>query len=264
MTSTTTRATRIGFGIFIAAALGFLFLPLALMILFAFNDAPRLSFPIHGVSLRWFGALADDDEFLDAFKRTIMVAVATAVGSGALALLGALGLVRFGPRVRAIALTLAGIPLAFPLLLYAIGLAFFYHQVGIGFSLWATIAGHVVLALPFSFLIIGAALERFEFSLLEAARDLGASSFHAFRTVTLPSILPAVIGSMLLAAALSADEFVIAFFTAGQNKTLPMLLYGRLNLGVTPALNAVGTVLLILTTALALFSARRTSRQESA
>jgi spermidine/putrescine transport system permease protein len=259
----TTYATRVGFGAFIGLVLIFLFLPLALMILFAFNSSPRLTFPMHGLSLRWFSGLLHDDEFLASLRRTVTVAVATAVGSGVLALLGALGLVRLGTRVRAIALTFTAIPLAFPLLLYAVGLAFFYHQIGIGFSLWATIAGHIVLAMPFCFLIIGAALERFRFSLLEAARDLGAGGFYAFRTVTLPNILPAVIGSMLLAAALSADEFVIAFFTAGQEKTLPMLLYGRLNLGVTPALNAVGVVLLVLTTGLALFAARRTSRQET-
>jgi spermidine/putrescine transport system permease protein len=133
--------------------------------------------------------------------------------------------------------------------------------VGVGFSLWATLAAHIVLTLPFSFLIIGAALERFRFSLLEAARDLGASGPRAFVTITLPSILPAVLGAMLLAMAISIDEFVIAFFTAGPgNQTLPMLLYGRLNLGVTPSLNAVGTLLLLMTTGLALLSARATTR----
>jgi spermidine/putrescine transport system permease protein len=257
------RGSRVGFGVFVALVLIYLFAPLALMVLFAFNDSPRLTFPIEGLSTRWFSGLLHDDEFLDALRRTLMVAAATAIGSGVLALLGALGLVRMGPRVRAIALTAAAIPLAFPLLLYALGLAFFYHQIGVGFSLWATIAGHIVVAMPFAFLIIGASLERFRFSLLEAARDLGAGPWYAFRTITLPAILPAVIGSMLLAAALSADEFVIAFFTAGQQKTLPMLLYGRLNLGVTPALNAVGVVLLALTVVLALFAARRTSRLET-
>jgi spermidine/putrescine transport system permease protein len=257
------RGTRIAFGLLVGLVLVYLFAPLLLMVLFAFNDSPRLTFPIRGLSLRWFSALLHDDEFLDALRRTLMVATATAIGSGVLALLGALGLVRMGPRVRATALTAAAIPLAFPLLLYALGLAFFYHQIGVGFSLWATIAGHIVVAMPFAFLIIGAALERFRFSLLEAARDLGAGPWYAFRTITLPAILPAVIGSMLLAGALSADEFVIAFFTAGQSKTLPMLLYGRLNLGVTPALNAVGVVLLGLTVVLALFAARRTSRLET-
>ncbi len=161
------RGSRIAFGILVGAVLVYLFVPLALMFLFAFNDSPRLTFPIEGLSSRWFTGLLDDDEFLDALRRTLLVATATAIGSGLLALLGALGLVRMGPRVRAIALTAAAIPLAFPLLLYALGLAFFYHQIGVGFSLWATIAGHIVVAMPFAFLIIGAALERFRFSLLE-------------------------------------------------------------------------------------------------
>lgn len=115
--------------------------------------------------------------------------------------------------------------------------------------------------MPFVFLIVGSALERFQFSMLEAARDLGAGPFHAFRTITLPHILPAVVGAMLLAMAISADEFVVAFFTAGQAKTLPMLLYGRLNLGITPALNAVGVVLLVVTTLLAALAALSTRFQ---
>ena len=254
-----TRHERLAGTVFVVAVLAFLFAPLAVMVLFAFNDSPRLSFPFEGFSLRWFDEIAGDALFRDAFGRTVLVALGTAVGSGVLGLLGALGIARMSARARAIVLTLAALPLAFPALLYAIGLAFFYHEIGVGFSLGATLVGHIVVAMPFVFLIIGAALERFRFSLLDAAHDLGASPWYAFRTITLPHLLPSVIGAMLLAAAISVDEFVIAFFTAGQDKTLPMLLYGRLNLGVTPALNAVGVVLLVLTIGLALLAGRRTT-----
>ena len=113
------------------------------------------------------------------------------------------------------------------------------------------IAGHVILALPFVFLIMGAALERFRFSLLEAARDLGAGTWTIFRTVTLPLLRPAVLGAMFLAMAISVDEFVIVFFTAGSQQTLPLVLYGRINLGVNPGLNAIGSVLLVVTMSLA-------------
>jgi spermidine/putrescine transport system permease protein len=107
--------------------------------------------------------------------------------------------------------------------------------------------------------VIGAALERFRFSLLEAAYDLGASHIRAFLTITLPLILPAVLGAMLLAMAISVDEFIIAFFTAGQQKTLPLLMYGRINQGIDPTLNAIGTILLLATTSLAFVSARKTT-----
>ena len=107
--------------------------------------------------------------------------------------------------------------------------------------------------------MVGASLERFRFTLIEAAQDLGASRWHAFRTVTLPLILPAVLGAMLLAAAISIDDFVIAFFTAGQDKTLPLIMYGRVLKGIDPTLNAIGTVMLVLTTSLASMAARRTT-----
>jgi spermidine/putrescine transport system permease protein len=252
---------QIAAGVYLVLLIAFLFSPLVVMTLFSFHDSPRLSFPIEGVSFRWYEDIFGDQEFRDGFRRTALLAVGTALISGTMGMLAALGLVRLGTRVRLIVLTCAAIPLAFPALLYAIGLAFFYHELGVGFSLWATLFGHVVITLPFVFLVVGASLERFRFSMLEAAQDLGASPLHAFRTITLPHILPAVLGAMLLAMAISVDEFVIAFFTAGQEKTLPMLLYGRLNLGVTPALNVIGVVLLVLTTALAVIAARRTTRE---
>jgi len=255
------RRTKVGVGIYVGLVLVFLFAPLVVMVLFSFHSSPRLSFPIDGLSFRWYEDLVDDGQFVDAFRRTLTLGASTALVSGAIGLAAALGLARLGRRTRGTVLTLAAVPLAFPALLYALGLAFLYHQLGIGFSIWATLLGHVVITLPFTFLIIGAALERFRFSLLEAAQDLGASPLRCFWIITLPNVLPAVLGAMLLAMAVSVDEFVIAFFTAGQEKTLPMLLYGRLNLGVTPNLNAVGTILLLLTTVLALVSARRTTRE---
>jgi spermidine/putrescine transport system permease protein len=255
------RTTRIGMGVYVAIVLVLLFAPLAVMVLFALQPAPRMSFPLSGLSFRWFDELLHDGQVGESLRRSLLVGFGTALGSGLLGMQAALALVKMGRRTRSVISTVALLPLAFPALLYAIGLAVFFHEVGVGFSLWATLAAHIVLTLPFSFLIIGAALERFRFSLLEAARDLGASGPRAFVTITLPSILPAVLGAMLLAMAISIDEFVIAFFTAGPgNQTLPMLLYGRLNLGVTPSLNAVGTLLLLMTTGLALLSARATTR----
>jgi spermidine/putrescine transport system permease protein len=173
-----------------------------------------------------------------------------------LGLTGALGAVRLSRRWRTAVFTIPLVPLAFPALLFAVGLATFYHAIGIGFSIWATIAGHVILALPFVFLVLGAALERFRFSLLDAARDLGAGSFTIFRTITLPLLRPAILGAMFLSMAISVDEFVIAFFTAGSQQTLPLVLYGRINLGVNPGLNAIGSVLLIVTMTLAFMAAR--------
>jgi spermidine/putrescine transport system permease protein len=254
------RGAKLAAGFYVALVLCFLFLPLAIVVLFSFNHSPRLSFPFNGPSLTWYRTVFGDSEFTAAFRHSLFVGTVTALVAGLLGLTSALAIVRLGVRSRAVILGCALVPLGFPALLYAIGLVSFYRQIGLGYTLWGTIAGHIVISLPFAFLAIGAALDRFRFSLLEAARDLGASPWTAFRTITLPMILPAVIGAMLLAMAISLDEFVIATFTAGQTKTLPMLLYGRINLGVTPTLNVVGTVLLVMTITLAIISSRRTTR----
>jgi len=200
---------------------------------------------------------------MQGLGRTIVAAVTTGVISGTLGLAAALGLVAVRQRVRAAIALAALVPLAFPALLYAIGLAVFYRELGVPFSLLATIGGHVVISLPFVFLVLTAALSQFRFSLIEAARDLGAGPFTVFRTVTFPLLAASLVGASLLAMALSVDEFVIAFFTAGQEKTLPLMLYARLNQGLNPSLNAMGTILIALTTALAFVAARRTSKEDS-
>ena len=253
------RRWPLGSAAFIVVLFLFLFAPLMVMVAFSFNSSPRLSFPFAGLSFRWYQEIFTDTLVLRAFRRSIQAAVVTAGLTGVLGLLAALGILKIKARWRSVILTTALGPLAIPGLLYAIGLAVFYRQLGIGRSIWSANLGHAMVALPFVFLIIGAALERFRFALLEAAQDLGASRWYAFRTVTLPLILPAVVGAMLLAAAISVDEFVIAFFTAGQDKTLPLIMYGRVLKGIDPTLNAIGTVMLVLTTSLAFMAASRTT-----
>ena len=253
------RRRRITSAGFVAIVLIYLFAPLIVMIAFSFNSSPRLSFPFAGLSLRWYEEIFTDTLVLRAFRRSLQAAVVTAGITGILGLLAALGILKVAQRVRGLILAISAAPLAVPGLLFAIGLAVMYRQIGIERSIWAANLGHALIALPFVFLVVGASLERFRFTLIEAAQDLGASRWHAFRTITLPLILPAVIGAMLLAAAISIDDFVIAFFTAGQDKTLPLIMYGRVLKGIDPTLNAIGTVMLVLTTSLAFMAARRTT-----
>ena len=147
-----------------------------------------------------------------------------------------------------------------PGLLLGVALAIYDQQVvHVHYSLAAATAGHILLALPFVILTMNAAVSGFRWTLLEAARDLGASPWHAFRTVTFPLIRPAVEGAMLLSAAISLDEFIVTFFTAGNDTTLPLLVWSRIQRSVDPSLNALATTLLVATTILALLAARRTT-----
>lgn len=257
------RGTSIASRAFVSLVVGFLFAPLAIVVIFSFHSVPRMSFPLEGFSLRWYEQVLSDPLVTDAIGRSVLAAIVTGSVTAVLGLTAGLGLVGARSRVRSATMFAAMVPLAFPSLLYAIGLAIMYQFFDVGYTLWATIAGHIIVALPFVFLVIGSALERFRFSLLEAAFDLGASPWRAFRSITLPLIMPGVLGAMLLAMALSADEFVVAFFTAGQEKTLPLLLYARINQGMDPSLNAIGTLLLVATTVLAYLGASRTKRGSS-
>ncbi len=255
--------SKIGGGVFLGAVFFFLFAPLLLVVLFSFHSAARMSFPFDGFSLHWYEVVFNDSLVVDAMARSAFAAILAGLVAATLGLTVALAIIGMRDRVKVAVIFAAMIPLTFPTLLYAIGLAILYQWAGVGFSLGATIAGHVIVGLPFVFLVIGAALDRFRLSLLEAARDLGANAWFVFWRVTFPLILPAILGATLLAMALSLDEFTVAFFTAGQEKTLPLLLYGRINQGLDPSLNAMGTIMLLATTALALLGARQTAKERS-
>jgi spermidine/putrescine transport system permease protein len=254
------RRRSLGPSIFVGAVLLFLFAPLVVIVVFSFNSTSSLSFPIAGFSLRWYSKAFDDPEVIAAIGRSAIAALATGLVAGSLGILAALGLQGLPPRARNVVQSVVLVPIATPALLLAIGLAIYFNRLGIKpLRLPMAISGHILLALPFVLLTMSASLENFRFSLLEAARDLGASRARAFWTVTLPLILPAVVGAMLLAAAVSIDEFIIAFFTAGNDNTLPLVVYTRIRRVIDPSLNALATFLLIATTLLALLAARTTA-----
>ena len=252
--------THLGSRIFLALLIVFLFVPLLVVVLFSLNATASLSFPIPGFSLRWYDKVLDDPEVVGALGRSAIAAFITGIVAGAIGILAALGIQGLPPRWRGVAQTVVLIPIATPALLLGIGLAIYFNRLGVKPPrLPMAIAGHILLALPFVLLTMTAALERFRFSLLEAARDLGASRARAFWTITFPLVLPAVLGAILLAAAVSLDEFIIAFFTTGTDNTLPLVIYSRIRRVIDPGLNALATILLIGTTLLAILAARTTT-----
>jgi spermidine/putrescine transport system permease protein len=254
------RVRNLGSRVFLGLLIAFLFLPLLVVVVFSFNATSSLSFPIPGFSTRWYDKVLDDREVVAALGRSAIAAFATGVVGGAIGILAALGIQGLPPRWRGVVQTIVLIPIATPALLLAIGLAIYFNRLGLKPPrLPMAIAGHVLLALPFVLLTMTAALERFRFSLLEAARDLGASRARAFWTVTFPLVLPAVLGAVLLAAAVSLDEFIIAFFTTGSDNTLPLVIYSRIRRVIDPGLNALATILLVATTLLAVLAARTTT-----
>lgn len=235
---------RCGAGAFVVAVLLFLFLPMALIVAFSFNASPTLSFPVTGLTTRWYGEALGDEQFTGALRNSVLLAVVTALLAGALGAAAAFGVRRFGRRTQEAIGYAALLPSIVPALLVAIALAIFLDASGVVLSLKTALIGHVLIAFPFVFLTLRARLESFDFAMLEAARDLGASRSRAFRDVVLPLVRPALLGAALISVALSLDEFVITSFTIGGDQTLPVLIWAKMRRGVDPSVNALATLVL--------------------
>jgi spermidine/putrescine transport system permease protein len=238
------RLGRVTAGAFIGAVLVFLFLPLVLIVAFSFNASPRLSFPITGLTTHWYDVALGDDLFVNALENSVRLAVSTAIVAGLLGAAAAFGIQRFAPRTREALTYAALLPAITPVLVVAVALAVFFDAIGMRMSLRTALVGHCLIALPFVVLTMRARLDAFDFSVLDAARDLGASPLRAFRDVTLPLIRPAILGAALISVALSLDEFVITSFTIGGDQTLPTLIWAKMRRGVDPSVNALATLIL--------------------
>jgi spermidine/putrescine transport system permease protein len=229
---------------FVAIVLLFLFLPIVLIVVFSFNSSPTLSFPIHGFTLGWYREVFSDPLFVTAFKNSLELAGLTAVVAGLLGTTAAFAVGRFGRRLQSGITYAVLVPSILPVLVIAIALAVFLNAIGFNLSLRTAAIGHILIAFPFVFLILRARLESFDYALLEAARDSGASPLRAFRDITLPLVRPSIIGAALISISLSLDEFVITSFTIGPDQTLPVLIWAKLRLGLDPGVNALATLVL--------------------
>jgi spermidine/putrescine transport system permease protein len=235
---------RFGAGGFVALTLLFLFAPMVLIVVFSFNASPRLSFPVSGLTTHWYHEALGDDLFRNALENSVLLACVTAVVAGLLGTAAAFGVRRFRPRVQDAIAYAALAPAIVPALVIAIALAIFLDAAGVVLSLKTAVIGHILIALPFVFLTMRARLQAFDSTILEAARDLGASRSRAFRDITLPLVRPAILGAALISVALSLDEFVITSFTIGGDQTLPVLIWAKMRRGVDPSVNALATMIL--------------------
>ncbi|MEZ4595455.1 MAG: ABC transporter permease [Chloroflexota bacterium] len=253
--------SRLAARVFVAAVLVYLFAPVVVTVLFSFTTSPRLSLPIEGLTLDWYRKAFADPLFTTALVNSIALALVTAVVSVCLGVTFAFGLARVRDRVRGPLLTISLLPAAVPALVMGIALAVFFTAIHRQPGLPNAAIGHILIALPFVILTLNARLETFDFSVTEAARDLGASPFRTFRDITFPLIRPSVIGAALLAMALSIDEFVVTWFTIGNQQSLPVLIWGLLRRGIDPTVNALATVVLSSLVALVVVSGLMSRRR---
>jgi spermidine/putrescine transport system permease protein len=247
---------------FVACVLLYLYAPVVVTVLFSFADSPRLSLPIEGLTLAWFASALSYPLIVTALRNTMILAAISAVGGGLAGTAFAFGVVKLQRiRLRRVLLTASLLPAVVPLLVIGISLAVFFRTLGSQPGLFNAAIGHVLVSLPFVILSLNARLETFDFSVVEAARDLGAPPLRAFLDITLPLIRPSVLGASLLAAALSLDEFIVTWFNVGTQLTAPVLVWGLMRRGVDPSINALATmllaVLLVLVVASSLLGRRR-------
>lgn len=247
-------STRRSLGVVLALVFAFLYIPIGVLIALSFNEG-GLPTVWSGFSLKWYGSLTSNRQILSAALNTLIVALVSTAIATALGTLLAIGVEIRRRKGRALeALIFA--PMIIPDIVLAIALLSFFSMLNVKMGLHTIVVAHVVFNIAFVCAVVRARLKSFDWSVVEASTDLGATALTTFRRITLPMIAPAVIAGALLAFTLSVDEFIIAFFTAGAGRastTLPMQIYAMIRFGVTPELNALATlVIAVSVTALAL------------
>jgi spermidine/putrescine transport system permease protein len=240
----------------VAAALVFMLLPVALVILFSFSRSPEMAFPFQGPSLRWYRDSFADPSVLHGLSNSLILAAGASVFAVIAGAAAGIATARASRRTATALASVLTLPMLMPPLLMGISLSTLFSAVHIPLSIGTAALGHTIILLPLTFVFVAARLARFDWRVEDASRDLGAGPFRTFFLVTLPAIRPAIIGALAIAFAASLDEFVVTFFTIGVDFTLPMLLWSKLRYSIDPSINAIGTVLLLLSTAMMAVGAR--------
>ena len=220
--------------------------PLAMVVLFGFSDREIANFPVTGLTLRWWRGMLAHNAFADAFENSLVIGVTVGIVSAVIGTMAAIGFARLPPRQAQAAIAALCLPLMLPPLFLAVSLLVFFVFLGVPLGLLTVILSHLLFALPFVVIVVYARMQTFDLRVVDSARDLGASPARAFVTVTLPIIQPVVIGAALMATALSIDDFILSSFTIGGGNTLPILIWGMLRTNVSPIINAVGTLLIMM------------------
>jgi spermidine/putrescine transport system permease protein len=238
----------------------FLYVPILAVVAMSFNDGGS-AFSWDGFSFRWYGELARDGRLMSALATSLVVAAGATVISTVLGTLLAVGLARHTRSKLLEASAMA--PAILPDLLLAIGLLLLFHAAGMPKSAGTILLGHAAFGTAFVVAVVRARLAGMDLSEEEASRDLGAGPVTTFLRITVPAIAPAIVAGALLVFTLSLDEFVIAFFTAGPTtQTLPIAVYSMVRVGVTPVINALAAVLVVVSIAVVVLAARLVRRNE--
>ncbi|MEL6119105.1 MAG: ABC transporter permease [Pseudomonadota bacterium] len=231
----------------LSAVFAFLYVPISVLFALSFNEG-GLPTAWTGFSVKWYGELLNNQDILGAAWNTLIVALASTVMATILGTLLAVG-VEIRRRKGRFLETIIFAPMIIPDIVLAIALLSFFSMLNVTMGLHTIVASHVVFNLAFVCSVVRARLRTFDWSIVEASTDLGASTLTTLLRIVVPVLTPAIIAGALLAFTLSVDEFIIAFFTAGAGRdsiTLPMQIFAMIRFGVTPEINALATLVMTL------------------
>ena len=240
------RASSIAAALYAAVLYGFIFLPVAVLVLFSFQGGRFPIPPFNGPSLAWYAAVLGDAKLMAALLNSLVVGIVSSAVACLLGFLAAYGLARFRPPGTALSRALITAPLAVSTLIIGLGLLMTFSMAGVERSLLTVGIGHVVINLPLCFAILYAQMGDHQANIERAARDLGASEVQVMALVTAPMLAPGLIAAFFLSVTFSWDEFIIAFLLSRFDVTLPVEIWSLLRSGLNPKTNAVGSIVFLV------------------
>ncbi len=233
------------FRLYLLALFAFVFAPIVTSTVFSFNSDRFPTMPLGQFTTQWYQTAFARPEVWEAFRNSVTVALSAATLSTALGFATAYTDFRFGFRFKPAYLALALLPPTIPLVIMGLAMLAWLGQLGLSGSITGIVIAHTVMAAPFAMAICRMRLQQMDASLEAAAWNLGASPWRAMRVVVVPFCLPAIVSAFCLTAAVSFDEFIVAWFVSGLNKTVPVMILEILQGNVDPQINAIGTVVFI-------------------
>ena len=233
--------------LYLAIILIFMYLPILIVIIYSFNEN-KLTAIWSGFSLKWYTELLKDKDLIEALKNSFILGVLSCFCAGVIGTIGAVGMARMNYKTKGIMEYVSMLPIMIPEIILGMVFLAFFSAISLPFGMTTLVIAHTTFCIPYIYMMVKARLVGMDPTLLEAARDLGASEIRAFWDITLPLIMPAVASGSLLAFAMSFDDVVISVLvTNSRINTLPIKVFSRIKFGVSPEINALSTIMLSVT-----------------
>lgn len=227
--------------LYLVAIFAFVFAPIVTSVIFSFNSQRFPTIPLGSFTWHWYETIWNDPDVWDAAKTSVIVSSCTAVLATFIGFCTAYTDFRYNFRFKGAYIALALLPPTIPLIIMALAMLAWFSMIQVSGQIWSIIAAHTVLTAPFAMAIIRLRLAQMDENLEAAAWNLGASEWRAMREVVLPFAMPGIVSALCLTAAVSFDEFAVAWFVSGLNKTIPVVVLEIVQGNIDPQVNAIGT-----------------------